>query len=109
MLSLDADLGGLSLHDLVASDLDLLSRVESGVFEDERLNRVLRALTPEERRVVIALAAGEGVTWTEASLVAGAAYPMAFGERVRRKAKRLAAEQRRRVSERHEGPPIQER
>ncbi|MEU9413640.1 hypothetical protein AB0E08_49230 [Streptomyces sp. NPDC048281] len=98
VLSLDADLGGLSLYDLVASDVDLLAHTAGGVFEDKRLNAVLCGLDPTERAVVFALAEGEGTTWTEAAEVAGAAHPEAFGERVRRKAKRLAAEQcRRRV------------
>ncbi|MFG3517674.1 hypothetical protein [Streptomyces bobili] len=97
VLSLDADLGdGLSLHDLVATDVDLLTHTPGGVFEDERLDRVLHALLPDEQRVVLAYAEGEGITWTEAAAVAGAADPEAFGERVRRKAKRQAAEQHRR-------------
>ncbi|GGT44386.1 hypothetical protein [Streptomyces chromofuscus] len=100
VLSLDADLGdGLSLHDLVAADVDLLSRTTGGVFEDERLNRILRALDPAERAVVFAYAEGEGTTWTEAATAAGALDPEALGERVRRKAKRLAAEQNRRVAQ----------
>ncbi|MFB8247283.1 hypothetical protein ACFC5X_19850 [Streptomyces sp. NPDC055952] len=100
VFSLDADLGGVSLHDLVATDLDLLSHTASGVFEDERLNTVLRALDPAERQVVFAYAEGDGATWTEAAAAAGATAPDAFGERVRRKAKRLAAEQRRRAARR---------
>ncbi|MFD5015373.1 hypothetical protein [Streptomyces chartreusis] len=101
VLSLDADLGdGLSLYDLVAADVDLLAGTEGGVFEDERLNAVLSGLDKNERRVVFAYAEGEGTTWTEAAAAAGATDPHAFGERVRRKAKRLAAEQRRRAEQR---------
>ncbi|MGW2287013.1 hypothetical protein [Streptomyces phaeochromogenes] len=100
VLSLDADLGGLSLYDLVAADNDLLSRVAGGVFEDERLNAVLRGLDPAEQRVVFAYAEGEGTTWAEAAAASGAIEPEAYGERVRRKAKRLAAEQRRRAAQR---------
>ncbi|MFJ5779738.1 hypothetical protein [Streptomyces sp. NPDC093094] len=97
VLSLDAHLGGeLSLYDLVAADVDLLHRVAGGVYEDERLNAVLRGLDPAERQVVFAYAAADGTTWIEAATAAGATDPDAFGERVRRKAKRLAAEQRRR-------------
>ncbi|MGW7256762.1 hypothetical protein [Streptomyces sp. NPDC054834] len=99
VLSLDADLGGLSLHDLVATDVDLLSPTTGGVFEDERLNALLRGMSGAEQRVVFAYAAGEGTTWTEAAAAAGAADPEAFGERVRRKAKRLAAEQHRRLTQ----------
>ncbi|WP_331732046.1 hypothetical protein [Streptomyces sp. NBC_00989] len=104
VLSLDADLGGLSLYDLVAADVDLLAFTAGGVFEDKGLNSVLRALTPAERRVVFAYAEGEGTTWTEAAATTGAAGPEAFGERVRRKAKRLAAEQARRAGQSHPGP-----
>ncbi|MCX5256717.1 hypothetical protein OOK27_21690 [Streptomyces canus] len=99
VLSLDASLGdGLSLYDLVAMDIDLLAHTGSGVFEDERLNHVLHVLSPDEQRVVIAYADGEGTTWTEAAAVVGAADPEAFGERVRRKAKRQGAEQHRRAA-----------
>ncbi|MFE4999282.1 hypothetical protein ACFRH4_50205 [Streptomyces mirabilis] len=103
VLSLDADLGGLSLHDLVAADLDLLARTAGGVFEDQRLGAVLRGLTPAERTVVFAYAEGEGTTWTEAAAHVGAGAPEAFGERVRRKVKRLAAEQHRRLAQRSTG------
>jgi hypothetical protein len=48
MLSLDANLGaGPSLHDLVTTDVDLLTHTSGGVFEDERLDRVLCALLPD--------------------------------------------------------------
>ncbi|MFI9772936.1 hypothetical protein ACIHJG_39820 [Streptomyces sp. NPDC052415] len=101
VLSLDADLGdGLTLHDLVASDVDLLAHTPGGVFEDERLNMVVRGLNETERQVVFAYAEGEGTTWTEAAAAAGADEPEAFGERVRRKTKRLAKEQARRAIER---------
>jgi hypothetical protein len=105
VLSLDASLGdGLSLYDLVAADVDVLARTLGGVFADERLNSVLRALAPDERQVVYAYAEGEGTTWTEAAAYADASDPQAFGERVRRKAKRLAAEQARRTALRNDAP-----
>ncbi|MFJ5274548.1 hypothetical protein [Streptomyces sp. NPDC088358] len=47
----------------------------------------------------------EGTTWTEAAAGDSATDPETFGERVRRKAKRLAAEQRRRAGKRRMGPP----
>ncbi|MFJ4980349.1 hypothetical protein ACIP6X_34385 [Streptomyces coeruleorubidus] len=90
----------MSLHDLVAVDLDLLSHTTNGVFEDERLNAVLRALDRAERQVVFTYVEGAGTTWAEAGAAAGATAPDAFGERVRRKTKRLAAEQRRRAAQR---------
>ncbi|WP_333738217.1 hypothetical protein [Streptomyces sp. IBSBF 2806] len=104
VLSLDADLGGLSLHDLVAAGIDLLTHTTGGVFEDERLNIVLRGLNDAERLTLLAYAEGDGTTWTEAAAVTGAADPEAFGERVRRKAKRLATEQARRAAQRHFRP-----
>lgn len=99
VLSLDASLGaGLSLYDLVAADIDLLARTRDGVFVDERLNQVLRALTEEERQVVFAYAEDGGSTWMDAAESCGAADPVGFGERVRRKIKRLGAEQARRTA-----------
>lgn len=62
-------------------------------------------LAPAERTVVFAYAEGKGTTWTEAATYASAEEPEAFGERVRRKAKRLAAEQRRRAEQRRPGLP----
>lgn len=105
VLSLDAPLGDcLSLYNLVAAHVDQLAHTLDGVFEDERLNRVLRCLDPTERAVVYAYAEGEGTTWAESAAVIGVPDPAAFGERVRRKAKRLAAEQVRRAAFRHPGP-----
>ncbi|MGW7529084.1 hypothetical protein [Streptomyces sp. NPDC054783] len=76
VLSLDANLGdGLSLYDLVATDVDLLAHTAGGVLEDERLNRVLHGLTENERHTVFAYAEGEGTTWTEAAVYAGATDP----------------------------------
>ncbi|WP_055616344.1 hypothetical protein [Streptomyces phaeochromogenes] len=82
------------------------------MFADERLNRVLQALTPDEQQVAYAYAyayvyaytEGERTTWMEAAASAGTADPVAFGERVRRKTKRMAAEQRRRTALRSGGP-----
>ncbi|MET7575181.1 hypothetical protein ABZT04_43005 [Streptomyces sp. NPDC005492] len=108
LLSLDADLGGMSLYDLVANDINLLAGISGGVFDDERLNSVLRALDPAERQVVLAYAEGEGTTWTEAAAATGAPDPEAFGERVRRKAQRLAAEQRRRSAQRKAHSALQD-
>ncbi|WP_405633776.1 hypothetical protein OG933_45415 (plasmid) [Streptomyces sp. NBC_00016] len=99
MLSLDAELGhGLSLHDLLAADVELLAPTTRRVFEDDRLNWVLRTLSLEEQQVVYAYAEGQGTTWTEAAAFCGASDPEALGERVRRKAKRLANEQARRTA-----------
>jgi hypothetical protein len=100
VLCLDAALGdGLSLHDLVVADVDMLKRLSGKVYEDERLATVLRALDPAEQQVIFAYAEGYGTTWAEAAAVVGATDPEAFGERVRRKAKRLATEHRRRLAQ----------
>ncbi|MFE2473454.1 hypothetical protein [Streptomyces mirabilis] len=95
----------LSLYDLVADDIDLLthSTAGAGVFADERLNAVLREFSPTERVVVFAYAENDGTTWSEAA--AGATDPEAFGERVRRKVKRIGAEQRRRRNLLQTAPP----
>ena len=100
VLSLDADLDGLSLYDLVAANVDHLAHTTGGMFDDERLNAVLRGLDLAERQVVFAYAEGDGTTWTEAAASFGAVNPQASGERVRRKARRLAAERRRRAAQR---------
>ncbi|MEU9397656.1 hypothetical protein AB0D86_47775 [Streptomyces sp. NPDC048324] len=98
VLSLDAAIGDrISLYDLVAGDVDILEHTTRGMLEDERLHRVLRGLNPAERAVVFAYAEGWDITWTQAAITAGATQPEAFGERVRRKTKRLAAEQQRRA------------
>ncbi|MGK5693454.1 hypothetical protein ACSNOJ_11240 [Streptomyces sp. URMC 128] len=106
VLSLDADLGGLSLYDLVAADVDLLAHTTGGVFDDERLNTVLRGLNPAERAVVFAYAESDARTWAEAATAAGANEPEAFGERVRRKTRRLAAEHTRRMAQRRRGKAL---
>ncbi|MGW3669196.1 hypothetical protein [Streptomyces sp. NPDC005141] len=103
MLSLDANLGdGMSLYDLVATHVDLLAHTAAGC---SKTNGSAPYCTGSPRRsaVVFADTEGEGTTWTEAA-AAGAPDPGAFGERVRRKAKRLATEQRRRAGQCRMGP-----
>ncbi|MGQ4434338.1 hypothetical protein [Streptomyces sp. SAS_260] len=101
ILSLDAALGnGLSLHDLVAADTDLLTHTTAGVFDDQRLNSVLRHLNPPEQQVLFTYAAQEGTTWAEAAATTGADHPEALGDRVRHKTKRLATEHQRRTRQR---------
>ncbi|MFD7068016.1 hypothetical protein ACFV97_12385 [Streptomyces sp. NPDC059913] len=92
LLLLDAPLGdGLCLYDLVTDRANLADTCLGAAINDDRLVRIVQHLTPEECMVVIALATGEGTTWTEAAAHAGASDPVAFGERVRRKVRRLAA------------------
>ncbi|MER5720382.1 hypothetical protein [Streptomyces sp. NPDC002132] len=57
VLSLDADLGGLSLYDLVAADIDLLTHTTGGIFDDARLNAVLRTREAERSVPGIIIAA----------------------------------------------------
>ncbi|MER5700112.1 hypothetical protein ABT255_57880 [Streptomyces mirabilis] len=54
----------LSLYDLVADDIDLLTHRTAGgrVFADERLNAVLRGFNPTERVVVFAYVENDGTT-----------------------------------------------
>ncbi|MGA5066393.1 hypothetical protein ACPB9E_21970 [Streptomyces exfoliatus] len=59
-----------------------------GRVEDDRVPSVLRALAPEERAVAEVYAASR-MTWSQAAEATGADDPVAFGERVRRKLKRL--------------------
>ncbi|MGW2017615.1 hypothetical protein [Streptomyces sp. NPDC001927] len=61
--------------------------------QGEEISRMLAKLKPDERKVADCYAA-TGLTWTQAALRAG--QPASMGERVRRKLKRLAAEDRRR-------------
>lgn len=96
LLLLDTPLGdGLTLYDLVAD------RAQGDPAEyradDARLAAVLGALHPEERAVAVARAQSGVRSWAEAALVAGAADPVAAGERVRRKLKRLAARHQQRT------------
>ncbi|MFI1280971.1 hypothetical protein ACH4U5_09450 [Streptomyces sp. NPDC020858] len=89
-LLLDTPLGdGLTLHDLVPERPDADSGVEG--FDDPRLTEILTVLSPAERAVTLARAGPGVTTWAEAAMAAGAAQPKAFGDRVRRKVKWLAA------------------
>ncbi|MFG2879719.1 hypothetical protein ACGFYU_32695 [Streptomyces sp. NPDC048337] len=85
-----------TLRDLLAEDTcpedPLLDRIPG----DPRLARILALLAPEERAVALALGVAGVVTWTEAAEYVGADDPSALGERVRRKVRRLVAEQARR-------------
>jgi hypothetical protein len=79
----------LTLLDLVAGELRMDDLVFESAFDDERVNAVLAGLDPAERRVAMAWAHPSIADWTEAARYAGAANPSAYGERVRRKLKRL--------------------
>ncbi|WP_328663299.1 hypothetical protein [Streptomyces sp. NBC_00328] len=96
-LSLDFPIGdGLSLYDLIArhsSTVDSMPRNDEG---DLRLAALLRALAPEERRVVHAWAQRGIATWADAAWYAGSLDPETTGERVRRRVRYVVAEQKRR-------------
>ncbi len=96
--TLEAPLGGsgLTLLDVVSGELRMDDLVFESCFDDPRIGAVLARLTAEERRVAMAWAHPCADTWTEAARFAGAADPEAFGERVRRKLKRLGIEYTRR-------------
>ncbi|MFD5164020.1 hypothetical protein ACFWMJ_39250 [Streptomyces hawaiiensis] len=90
LLLLDTPLGdGLTLYDLVCGQDAADPGLEAG-FEDSRLIEILKALSPAERAVTLALGARGVTTWAEAAMAAGAAEPERQGEKVRRKVKRLA-------------------
>lgn len=59
-------------------------------FRDPRIDRVLKKLKPAERKVADLYAVHDGMTWALAATVAGQSPE--FGERVRRKLRRLGDE-----------------
>lgn len=65
-------------------------------FTDDRLNRLLGHLQSDEQRVVLAYGDGENETWESAAVAVGLAPE--YGERVRRKCKRVRAELARRAA-----------
>ena len=78
---------GLTFHDLLASAPASHGPVASDDFEDWRLNIVLAGLEVAEQAVVLALAHPGVATWSEAATLVGS--PTEFGERVRRKVRKL--------------------
>ncbi|WP_275464629.1 hypothetical protein [Streptomyces noursei] len=78
---------GLTLGDFI-TDRRLPEDMVLGRVEDDRVPSVLRALTSEERTVAEVCAASR-MTWAQAAEATGVDDPVAFGERVRRKLKRL--------------------
>ncbi|MEU1826640.1 hypothetical protein ABZ502_29945 [Streptomyces abikoensis] len=90
-----------TLRDLLASASGPEELLFDSIPADPRLSAILTALAPTERSVLLALGTPGVTSWAEAAELAGAQDPPAFGERVRRKARRLAAEQRRRAAQRY--------
>ncbi|GGX18413.1 hypothetical protein [Streptomyces lomondensis] len=98
-LLLDTPLGdGLTLYDLVADRAPHRGDPAGCGPDDAGLAAVLSALHPDERAVAMARGQAGVMTWAEAALVAGATDPVAAGERVRRKLRRLAALHRQRTA-----------
>ncbi|MEU3352310.1 hypothetical protein [Streptomyces sp. NPDC037389] len=106
--SLDFALGdGLTIYDLVADGPDPYEVLFGALPEDARLVVVLAELTPTERAVAMAWANPQTTSWADAAAhvieldPSGCAghLPIALGERVRRKLKRLGERHTRRVEE----------
>lgn len=98
VLLLDTPLGdGATLYDLVPNaaphHFQELTDLE---FDDPRLATVLNGLDPRELKVAQTFAYHGTASWTDAAACAGESNPEAFGERVRRKLKRLSKEASRR-------------
>ncbi|MEV4559309.1 hypothetical protein AB0K51_20290 [Kitasatospora sp. NPDC049285] len=90
VLLLETPIGdGLTLLDLVAGELRMDDLVFEAAFDDPRVAAVVAQLTRAERAVAMAWAHPSTGSWAEAARFAGRPDPEAFGERVRRKLKRL--------------------
>ncbi|MCX5505846.1 hypothetical protein OG887_42210 (plasmid) [Streptomyces sp. NBC_00053] len=102
---LETPLGeGLTLRDVVTDSTCPEDAVLDLIPGDQILGRVLAALEPAERAVVVALGFAAVGSWREAAEFVGAEDPPVFAEQVRRKARRLAAEQRRRDVQQYAAP-----
>ena len=88
----------LTVADLVPGAKPAEDLVLAGEWEEQRLRHVLGRLKPDELRVTNVYAQRSELSWAEAARIAGAADPAAAGERIRRKLKRLGAEEERRVA-----------
>ncbi|XUL89195.1 hypothetical protein ACQ86D_23245 [Streptomyces galilaeus] len=88
----------LTLRDLLAENTCPEDPLLAMVPGDARLGSILDALDAEERETVLALGLHGVETWAEAAEYAGVDDPSIFAERVRRKVRRLIAEQQRRMA-----------
>ncbi|MEV7721282.1 hypothetical protein [Streptomyces sp. NPDC088184] len=84
---------GVSLRDVVSDDRRPENGLLRGEVDDCRLLAVLADLAPMERTVAMAYGA-QHVTWAQAAALGGADDPAAFGNRVRRKLRRLGLRHR---------------
>jgi hypothetical protein len=97
VLLLDTPLGtNFTLYDLLAESPSAADMDNGEEPNDVRLRVLLRALSRFDRAVVLAWIHPGVATWADAALQAEAPDPEADGERVRRRVRRLVAEQRRR-------------
>ncbi|KOY59496.1 MULTISPECIES: hypothetical protein [unclassified Streptomyces] len=97
--SLDYGFGnGMTAYDVLSSGPDPFEMLFGHLPDDPRISSVLARLDPAERAVAVTYSAPAARwTWTEAAAVAAESYPAAFagadprafGERVRRKLRRL--------------------
>lgn len=88
----------LTVADLVPDGQATEDLVLAGEWDEQRLRRALDRLKPDELQVTNVYAQRSELTWAEAARIAGAADPAAVSERVRRKLKRLGAEDKRRLT-----------
>ncbi|MFF9301354.1 hypothetical protein [Streptomyces sp. NPDC014764] len=79
---------GVSLRDVITDHRRPEDHLMRSEVADPRLDAVLAHLKPAERAVAMTYAT-QRVTWTQAAAEGGASDPLSFGERVRRKLKRL--------------------
>ncbi|MCI3240889.1 hypothetical protein [Streptomyces spinosisporus] len=77
----------LTLHDLLIESHTPESEALRGELEDSRISTVLRHLTSDEARVAATWAEVSDISWHQAALHAG--LVATYGERVRRRLKRL--------------------
>ncbi|MFE1775992.1 hypothetical protein [Streptomyces sp. NPDC059008] len=97
VLLLNTPIGdGLTLQDVATESSEPADALVTTEPEDARLGKLVRALLPAERAVALAWARPGVRTWADAAQEAGADEPARFGEHVRRKVRRLVAEQERR-------------
>ncbi len=99
ILLLDTSLGdGLTLHHLVAGSPSRQEMALGTEPDDVRAATILNNLLPSGRAVTLAWAHPGVGTWAKAALHIGAADPVAPGERVRRKLKRLGTQNDQRLA-----------
>ncbi|MGW7824756.1 hypothetical protein ACWGLF_43490 [Streptomyces puniciscabiei] len=79
---------GVSLRDVIADHRRPEDGLLLGEVEDPRILAVLTHLAPAERAVAMTYST-QPMTWAQAAAEGGAGEPEAFGNRVRRKLKRL--------------------